>query len=139
MVGTNGCNGYASLNEINFCRRGSGSQNVNLSNPSQATSPNVVGDIRAPRTNELMFGVDREIMPNFGVSATFTYRHIGDILWNLGIGVTPADYVQTERSRARSPTSAPSRFRSTASFRRTVPAESPRIVPTTTSATWASK
>jgi hypothetical protein len=95
MVGTNGCNGYASLNEINFAAGVQGSQNVNLSNPSQATSPNVVGDIRAPRTNELMFGVDREIMPNFGVSATFTYRHIGDILWNPGIGVTPADYVQT--------------------------------------------
>jgi len=95
MVGTNGCNGYASINEIDFAAGLQGSQNVNLSNPSQATSPNVVGDITAPKTHEMMFGVDRELMPNFGVSATFTYRRINDVLWNPGIGVTPADYVRT--------------------------------------------
>jgi hypothetical protein len=42
-----------------------------------------------------MFGVDRELMPNFGVSATFTYRHIGNIIWNPGIDATPAGYVRT--------------------------------------------
>jgi hypothetical protein len=42
-----------------------------------------------------MVGVDRELMPNFGVSATYTYRHIGGLLWNPGIGLSPADYVQT--------------------------------------------
>jgi len=96
MVGSNGCNGYASLNEIDFAAGVKGSQNVNLSNPGQATSPNSVSsDISAPKTNELMFGADRELMPNFGVSATFTYRHVGGVLWNPGVGVTPADYVRT--------------------------------------------
>ncbi len=96
MVGTNGCNGYASLNEIDFAAGVQGSQNVNLTNPSQATSSNVVSSsISAPKTNELMFGVDRELMPNFGVSATFTYRHVGDLLWNPGISATPAGYAQT--------------------------------------------
>jgi hypothetical protein len=96
MVGTNGCNGYASLSEINVNGPPDGSQNVNLTNPSQATSPNVVSsNISAPKTNEFMVGVDRELMPNFGVSATYTYRHVGGLLWNPGIGVSPADYVQT--------------------------------------------
>jgi hypothetical protein len=96
MVGTNGCNGYASLSEINFAAGIQGSQNVNLANPSQATSPNVVStSISAPKTNEYMFGVDRELMPNFGVSATFTYRNIGNIIWNPGISATPQGYVQT--------------------------------------------
>jgi hypothetical protein len=96
MVGTNGCNGYASLSEIDFAAGIQGSQNVNLANPGQATSPNVVSSsISAPKTDEMMFGVDRELMPNFGLSATFTYRRIGDLLWNPGIGVSPSDYVQT--------------------------------------------
>jgi hypothetical protein len=96
MVGTNGCNGYATPNEINLSLPPDGSQNVDLSNPGRATSPNVVSNsLAAPKTNEMMFGVDRELLPNFGISATFTYRHISDIIWNPGIGVTPADYVQT--------------------------------------------
>ena len=95
VVGANGCDGYATLNEIDFAAGVQGSNNVDLKNPSRATSANKVGDISAPRTQELMFGVDRELMPNFGVSATFTYRYLNNFLWNPGIGLTPADYVQT--------------------------------------------
>jgi hypothetical protein len=77
-------------------RCGSCSQNVDLSNPGRTTSSNRVSSgLNAPRTNELTFGVDREIMPNFGVSATMTYRYINNVLWNPGIGLTPASYVQT--------------------------------------------
>jgi hypothetical protein len=94
-VGANGCDGFASISEIDFAAGVQGSNNVDLDNPSKATSFNRVGDITAPRTQELMFGVDREMMPNFGVSATFTYRYLNKFLWNPGIGVTPADYVQT--------------------------------------------
>ena len=98
MVGSNGCKGYATVSDIASyvgVNNIAGSQNVDLNNPGRVTSPNIVGNITAPRTNELMFGADREVMPNFGVSATFTYRHISDLLWNPGIGVTPANYVQT--------------------------------------------
>ena len=94
-VGVNGCDGVAKLNEIDFAAGVQGSNNVDLANPSRATSSNRVGDITAPRTQELMFGVDREVVPNFGVSATFTYRYLNDFLWNPGIGLTPASYVQT--------------------------------------------
>src|SRR5262249_37850722 len=93
-IGVNGCNGYATLNEIDFAAGLQGSRNVDLKNPSLATSPNKVNaDLKAPTTNELMFGVDREVVPNFGVSATFTYRHVGNFIWNPAIGATPANYV----------------------------------------------
>jgi len=95
-VGANGCDGVASLAEIQFSQGVQGSNNVDLTNPSKVSSSNIVNkDLKAPRTNEFMFGVDRELMPSFGVSATVTYRRMTDFIWNPGIGVTAANYVQT--------------------------------------------
>ena len=95
-VGVNGCNGYATLSEIDFAAGVQGSNVVDVKNPGRVTSANrVSSDLTAPRTNELMFGVDRELMPNFGVSATMTYRYMNNFLWNPGIGLTPSSYVQT--------------------------------------------
>jgi hypothetical protein len=60
------------------------------------SSSNIVnGSLSAPKTNEFMVGLDRELMPNFGVSATLTYRRMTDFIWNPGIGVKASDYVQT--------------------------------------------
>src|SRR5262249_46884617 len=99
-VGVNGCNGYATLNEIDLssgpprCR--SCSNQVDLSNPGRATSANrVSADLSPPRTQELMVGADYQIAPNFGISATVTYRYMNDFLWSPGIGLTPQSYVQT--------------------------------------------
>ena len=95
-VGVNGCDGVASLAEILFSQGVQGSQNVDLTNPSKLSSSNIVNkDLKAPRTNEFMFGFDRELMPNFGVSATMTYRRMTDFIWNPGIGVKASDYVKT--------------------------------------------
>jgi hypothetical protein len=94
-VGANGCNGYATLNEIDFAAGIQGSNVVDLRNPGRVTSANRVANITAPRTNEVMFGVDREIRPNFGFSATMTYRYMNNFLWNPGIGLTSSSYVQT--------------------------------------------
>jgi hypothetical protein len=66
--------------------------------PTAVTSVNQVDpDIKSPRTHELMFGLDRELMPNFSLSGTFTWRRYNDVLWPSGqlIGVTAADYTQT--------------------------------------------
>ena len=60
-------------------------------------------DFTAPRTHELVAGLDRELMPNFGVSASVTWRRFNDVLWSGYdpallvtvyplIGVTRADY-----------------------------------------------
>jgi len=95
-LGVNGCNGTASLAEIDFAAGLQGSNNVDLTNPSRVSSANrVSSELSAPRTNEMMFGVDRELMANLGVSATFTYRYMNNFIWNPGIGVKAADYVQT--------------------------------------------
>jgi Carboxypeptidase regulatory-like domain/TonB-dependent Receptor Plug Domain len=93
-VGANGCNGVADLNEINL-KDPVFTNNVDLTHPGVFTTTNKIGDISAPRTQEFMAGVDRELMPNFGVSATFTYRYMNNFLWNPRNGVTAASYVQT--------------------------------------------
>jgi hypothetical protein len=64
-------------------------------NPTRLTTINEIGKYATPKTNEIMFGIDHELMPNFGISSTFTYRHYGHANWNPRIGVTSADYTQT--------------------------------------------
>jgi hypothetical protein len=64
-------------------------------NPGATSTANRIGDISSPRTNEFMVGVDRELMSNFGVSATFTYRRMTNLLWNPPVGATPSAYSQT--------------------------------------------
>jgi hypothetical protein len=51
-------------------------------------------DYTAPRTHEVAFGVDHELMPNVGVSATYTWRRYVNQLWNVAppVGATSADY-----------------------------------------------
>ncbi|HZR24970.1 MAG TPA: TonB-dependent receptor [Vicinamibacterales bacterium] len=86
-VGVNGCNGILDKNELNINSPDFGN-NVNLAKPGVFTSVNKVSNVTAPRTQELMFGVDHELMPNFGVSATMTYRYINNLLWNPPNGLT---------------------------------------------------
>ena len=71
-----------------------GTLGINTTNPASLTTANKIGDISSPRTNEFMVGVDREVMSNFGVSATFTYRRMTNLLWNPPLGATPASYAQ---------------------------------------------
>jgi hypothetical protein len=88
-------NGIADLNEIDFAAGVQGSNNVDLTHPGSASTANRIGDISAPRTNEFMVGMDREVVANFGVAATFTYRRMTNFLWNPRNGVTPASYTQS--------------------------------------------
>ncbi|MDE3154568.1 MAG: TonB-dependent receptor [Acidobacteriota bacterium] len=52
----------------------------------------VSSSLVSPKTHEILAGLDRELMPNFGLSATFTYRRYTDMTWTPLIGVTSADY-----------------------------------------------
>jgi len=73
-------------------------------NPSRTSSINQADPATcAPITSEIAVGVDRELAPAFGVSATFTYRQIHDLLWTPLIGVTRADYVQTSTLSGTAP------------------------------------
>ncbi len=61
--------------------------------PSALTPIHRVGDYSTPITHEVQFGVDRELMPNFGVSGTFSWRRFTNFNWRNN-GLTGVDYVQ---------------------------------------------
>ena len=52
-------------------------------------------DYKAPLTHEVQFGVDREMMPDFGVSATFTWRRFTNFTWRNN-GAVGTDYAQID-------------------------------------------
>jgi hypothetical protein len=65
-----------------------------VASPGEAGTPiHSVGDFSTPKTHEFLLGLDRELMPNFGVSGTFTYRSFVDFNWRNN-GVVGTDYVQ---------------------------------------------
>jgi hypothetical protein len=65
-----------------------------INNPNNVTEPiHSVADIDTPLTHEFHVGLDREIMPNFAVSGTFTYRNFTNFTWRNN-GVTGEDYAQ---------------------------------------------
>lgn len=67
-----------------------------ITNPGNVASPiHSVGDYDTPTTHEVQFGVDRELMRNFGVSGTFTWRHFGNFVWRNN-GLRSSDYVQID-------------------------------------------
>jgi hypothetical protein len=61
------------------------------SRPVNEIDPNY----QAPRTHEIAVGIDHELMPNFGVSATYTWRRFVHQLWNVAppVGATTSDYL----------------------------------------------
>jgi len=88
-------NGVADLNEIDFATGVLGSSHIDQAHPGVFVTANRIRDISAPRTREMLAGVDREFVANFSASATFTYRYMDNFLWNPPIGASPADYRQT--------------------------------------------
>jgi carboxypeptidase family protein/TonB-dependent receptor-like protein len=73
-------------------------------NPTRTTSINQVNQgTKAPITQEVTAGFDRELAAAFGVSATFTYRKNQDLLWTPLIGVTQANYTQTSTLSGTAP------------------------------------
>jgi hypothetical protein len=61
--------------------------------PGNVGTPNhVIGDYSTPLTHELVFGVDRELFTNFGVSANFTWRKFTNFNWRPIQGLRANDY-----------------------------------------------
>ena len=70
-------NNVAERNETLWTSATLGYVGFDPADPTAATSVNRVDpDIKSPRAHELMFGLDRELMPNFSLSGTFTWRRI---------------------------------------------------------------
>ena len=60
--------------------------------PANVSSPiHTVGDYDTPMTHEFQLGLDREIVPNFGVSGTLTYRTFTNFTWRNN-GLVGTDY-----------------------------------------------
>ncbi|MEO6235837.1 MAG: carboxypeptidase regulatory-like domain-containing protein [Vicinamibacterales bacterium] len=93
-IDTNG-NKIADPSEILFGLGNAGYYGFDPLNPTRLTTINQIGKYATPKTHEAMFGMDHELMPNFGISSTVTYRYNNHVNWNPRIGVTSADYRQT--------------------------------------------
>ncbi|MDP9323373.1 MAG: hypothetical protein M3P13_07035, partial [Acidobacteriota bacterium] len=65
-----------------------------IDNPSALSTVNKIGKYSVPKTHEFIVSVDRELMPNFGLSAAVTYRKMVDFNWDPRIGVRAGNYTQ---------------------------------------------
>ncbi len=67
----------------------------NIANPGNVGTPNhVIGDYKTPTTHEIILGVDHELRPNLGVSASYTFRQFTNFNWRPIEGLRADDYVQ---------------------------------------------
>jgi hypothetical protein len=79
----------ASSGECNF-------YGFDIDSPAAVSAPiHSVGDYKTPMTHEFQLGLDREVMPNFGISGTFTWRNFTNFVWRNN-GLTGADYEQID-------------------------------------------
>ncbi len=99
--------GIAQVNELLFNQGLQGYTGFDPTNPSRLSTVNTVDpNVKAPITHEFLVGMDKELLPNFSVSGTFTYRRMVDLIWDPLSGVKSSDYTQTgtltrQHSRAR--------------------------------------
>jgi hypothetical protein len=71
----------------------------NPNNPTAVASANQIDSgLQAPRTSELVVGLDRELFPNFAVSLAYTYRKLDRFYYQPRIGMTAADYTPRQTS-----------------------------------------
>jgi hypothetical protein len=92
-------NKVADANEIDYSSL-EYSNGFDLANPGRVDkSINTIGDYSVPKTHELILGVDRELMRNFGVSAAFTYRRMVDFNWDPRTGLRSSAYQQVNTFR----------------------------------------
>ncbi|HJR59068.1 MAG TPA: carboxypeptidase regulatory-like domain-containing protein [Vicinamibacterales bacterium] len=82
LVAAGSCNYYGTLD---------------INNPGNVGEPiHTVGDYDPPLTHEFQLGLDRELIPNFGVSGTFTYRKFVNFVWrNNGLVGTAYNEIGT--------------------------------------------
>lgn len=61
--------------------------------PGCASSANIIDpDLKNTKTDELSFGVEQQIVPEFVVGLNYTYRHRDEYIWSPYKGVTSASY-----------------------------------------------
>ena len=67
---------------------------IDPANPSSLASPNkIASGVKNTKTDEFMFGIDHQILPELVVGATYTHRHRSDYISTKYIGVDASDFV----------------------------------------------
>ena len=67
---------------------------IDPSNPFSLSSPNKIDpNLKNTKTDEFMFGVDHQILPELVAGLTYTHRYRFDFFNNNFIGVTASDFV----------------------------------------------
>jgi len=96
IVDTNG-NRIADPNELTQPQVSRGFfYGFDINNPANVAAPiHTVGEYDTPTTHEVQFGLDRELMPNFGLSGTFTWRRFTNFNWRNN-GLVGTDYQQID-------------------------------------------
>jgi len=85
----------AQANEILFGLGNLGYYGFDPLDPTRLTTVNQIGKYKTPLTHEVLFGMDHELAPNFGISGTFTWRRMTNFNWQSLIGVNSSNYTQT--------------------------------------------
>jgi len=87
--------GFAQANEITLGPNPlSASTNWSAANPANTVSANSVDpNLKDDTTDEIIFGVDREVGAGFAVGANYVWRRYADFQWSDRNGLTTSDYV----------------------------------------------
>ena len=102
--------------EIDFTKGLQNSRGYDPKNPALPTSPNIIDpNLKAGTTDEVVAGVDFEVLPEFVVGAAYTYRKYKDTIWNGGgtgegssiprVGLSSANFALCSSAKSRCPAS----------------------------------
>ncbi len=80
------------LGDVNTGAGNVGYTGFDLSNPTKLSTPNKVGSYKVPMTDEFIVGLDRQVLRDLSVSASFTWRKYSNFNWNRLTGVDGTKY-----------------------------------------------
>lgn len=81
---------FAQASEVNLNEFITAAGGFNPANPTAVTSANVLDpDLKAPRTTSMVFGFDRELLPNLAVVMNYSYTKTTDLFGNFTGTITP--------------------------------------------------
>jgi hypothetical protein len=84
---------FVQREELDLSRMLAFSANYNPANPANVQSANSVDpNLKNDVVNEVILGVDHELMPNFGVGVAYIHRQIGRFTFNMPAGLTPDQF-----------------------------------------------
>lgn len=69
-----------------------GYSGFNIANPTSLTTPNKIGSYKAPMTDEVIIGADRQLTRDISLSGSYTWRKYTNFVWNPYTGVDGTDY-----------------------------------------------